>query len=194
MHLHDLNPPILEIPKLEQWHRVQRIKPISGSIRSNGFVLPPIGLLSNRFDLVGQSTAYLADSPETALYESVFRREARSCSLENLSSRAHLVFETMQRMRFADLRGHEEPFPVLQSMRYEATQFLAQDCVQNGLDGILYASAQHPQHNCLCIFSSGIANMRKVSTTPLVDGASQRLLRAVVNAAHGSRVPILAAG
>jgi hypothetical protein len=191
MKLHDLNPPILEIPKQERWHRVQRIKAIKGSVRSNGFVLPPTGLLSSRFDLADQATAYLADSAETALYESLFRREARSCTMATLNQRAIVVFETTQRLRLADLRGHEEPFPVLHSLRYATTQQLARDCAHHGLHGLLYASAQHPHHSCLCIFASGIALMRRLTVTPLMEPGSQRLHKAVVNAAHGSRVPLL---
>lgn len=38
MKLHDLNPPILEIPKQERWHRVQRTKAIKGSVLSDGGV------------------------------------------------------------------------------------------------------------------------------------------------------------
>jgi RES domain len=191
MKLHDLNPPILEIPKQERWHRIQRIKAIKGSVRSNGFVLPPAGLLSSRFDLADQATAYLADSAETALYESLFRRESRSCTMATLSQRAVVVFETKQRLRLADLRGHEEPFPVLQSLRYATTQQLAQDCARHGLHGLLYASAQHPYHSCLCVFASGIALMRRLTITPLVEPSSLRLHKAVANAAYGSRVPLL---
>jgi RES domain len=191
MKLHDLNPPILEIPKQERWYRIQRIKAIKGSVRSNGFVLPPTGLLASRFDLNDQATAYLADSAVTALYESLFRREARSCSMVTLSQRVVVIFETTQRLRLADLHGHEEPFPVLQSLRYATTQQLAQDCTHHGLQGLLYASAQHPHHSCLCIFSSGIALMRRLTITPLVEPGGSRLHKAVVNAAYGSRVPLL---
>jgi RES domain len=102
-----------------------------------------------------------------------------------------VVFETTQRLRLADLRGHEEPFPVLHSLRYATTQQLAQDCAHHGLQGLLYASAQHPHHSCLCIFASGIALMRRLTITPLVEPSSLRLHKAVVNAAHGSRVPLL---
>jgi hypothetical protein len=38
--------------------------------------------------------AYLADSPETALYESVFRREVRNCHWDRLLERAMVTFET----------------------------------------------------------------------------------------------------
>jgi hypothetical protein len=160
-------------------------------VRCNGFVLPPTGLLVSRFDLADQATAYLADSAETALYESLFRREARSCTMGSLSQRALVVFATTQRLRLADLRGHEEPFPVLQSLRYTTTQQLAQDCAHHGLHGVLYASAQHPHHSCLCVFVSGIALMRRLTNTPLVEPGSLRLHKAVVNAAHSSRVPLL---
>jgi RES domain-containing protein len=192
MNFTDLDPPVIEIPKHEPWHRIQRLKSIKGSIRINGFVLPPTGILASRFDLPAQATAYLADSAETALYESLFRREARSCTLLSLAQRALVTFETTQRMRFADLRGHEERFPVLQSLRYEDTQQLAQDCWRQGLQGVLYASAQHPHHSCLCLFANGIAAMRRLTVTPLVDPHNHRLHKAVVNAAHGSRVPLLA--
>jgi RES domain len=155
MKLHELDPPVIEIPKQ------------------------------------AQATAYVADSAETALYESLFRREAHSCTLESLRQRALVTFETTRPLRLADLRGHEEPFPVLQSLRYEDTQQLAQDCWQQGLQGVVYASAQHPYHSCLCLFANGIASMRRLTVTPLLAPNSNRLHKAVVNAAHGSRVPLL---
>jgi RES domain len=192
MKLHELNPPVIEIPKQARWYRIQRLKALKGSVRINGFVLAPSGLLANRFDLQSQATAYVADSAETALYESLFRREARSCTMESLNQRALVTFETTHSMRIADLRGHEEPFPVLQSLRYEDTQQLAQDCWHQGLQGVLYASAQHPHHSCLCLFAKAITSMRRLTVTPLVAPHSNRLHKAVVNAAHGSRVPLLA--
>jgi len=42
-------------------------------------VLAPLSGLVGRFDLADEATAYVADSLETALYESLFRREVRSC-------------------------------------------------------------------------------------------------------------------
>jgi hypothetical protein len=73
---------------------VQRIKAISGSVRMNGHVLPPAGLLTGSFDLPDEATSYLADSEETALYEAVFRREIHSYPLHRLKERALAAFET----------------------------------------------------------------------------------------------------
>jgi RES domain-containing protein len=191
MNFKELDPPVIEIPKQQKWYRIQLQKSRKESVRNNGFVLAPVGNLDGRFNLALHSVAYLADSPETALYESRFRREARVCTMESLRERSLLVFETIQRLRLVDLRGHEESFPVLQSLRYEHTRNLAEDCFKQGMQGVIYASAQHPYHDCLCLFENGLASMRKISSTPLVEPNSKRFLKAVVNAAHGSRVPIL---
>jgi hypothetical protein len=72
-------------------------------------------------------------------------------------------------LRLADLRGLEERYPVLQSMRYETSQKFAQDCQQQGLHGILYASAQHPHHSCVCLFKAGLEQTRKLTAFALVE-------------------------
>lgn len=190
MNFIELNPPVIELPENQTWHRVQRTKAISGSVRLNGHVLPPTGLLTGRFDLADEATTYLADSEETALYEAVFRREIHSYRLQRLRERSLASFETTKRLRVAGLRGLEEQHPVLQSARYVITQEFALDCRNRGLDGILYASAQHANHGCICLFESGIRKVRRTSTTPLVKTDTQQLHRAVVRASHGSRVPI----
>lgn len=191
MNFKELDPPVIEIPKQQKWYRIQRQKTRKDSIRNNGFILPPIGKTDGRFDLQHHAAAYLADSPETALYETRFRRETRNCTIASLRERSLVTFETTQRLRLVDLRGHEESFPVLQSLRYEHTQSLADDCYKLGMQGIVYASAQHPYHDCLCLFENGLASMRKINSTPLVEPQSNRFLKAVVNAAHGSLVPII---
>ena len=149
-------PPILEISAHQIWHRVQRATARRGSVRLKGYVLAPTGGLTGRFDLADEPTAYLADSPETALYESVFRREVRSCHWDRLLERTMVTFETRASVHLAELRGLEERYPVLQSLRYDVSQKFAQDCRQQNLQGILYASAQHPRHSCLCLFKSAI--------------------------------------
>lgn len=190
-HLLSFAPPILEIPAHQTWHRVQRATARSGSVRLKGYVLAPTGGLTGRFDLVDEPTAYLADSPETALYESVFRREVRSCHWDRLMERTLVTFETRASLRLADLRGLEERYPVLQSMRYETSQKFAQDCRQQGLHGVLYASAQHPHHGCVCLFKAGIEQTRKLVAFALVESGTGNLLRSVVTAARGSQVPIV---
>lgn len=191
MNLKELNPPITELPAHQIWHRVQRKTARSDSVRVNGFVLAPPGILAGRFDLADEAIAYLGDSPETALYESLFRREVRSCHWDRLQQRTLTSFEALQRLRLADLRGLEERYPVLQSLRYESTQRFALDCRQQGLDGIFYASAQHARHGCICLFRSGIDKTKRTSSVPLVKSGTEQLHRAVVVAALGSQVPVL---
>lgn len=190
-HLLSLVPPILEIPAHQIWHRVQRITARRGSVRLKGYVLAPTGGLTGRFDLADEPIVYLADSPETALYEAVFRREVRSYHWDRLLARSLVTFETLANLRLADLRGLEERYPVLQSMRYEASQRFAQDCRQQGLHGILYASAQHPHHSCVCLFKAGIEQTKKLVSFPLVEPGTDNLLKSVANAARGSQVPIV---
>ena len=147
--------------------------------------------MAGRFDLPDEPTAYLADSPETALYESLFRREVRSCHWDRLNQRSLVSFDGRAGLRLADLRGLEERYPVLQSMRYETSQKFAQDCRQQELHGILYASAQHPYHSCVCLFKAGMERTKKVTAFALVEPGSGNLLKSVANAARGSQVPIV---
>jgi len=191
MNFKDLSPPIIEIPAHQIWHRVQRKSGRGDSIRTKGYLLAPPGGLAGRFDLVEEPTAYLADSPETALYESLFRREVRSCHWDRLEQRVLASFATQTYLRLADLRGLEERYPVLQSMRYETSQAFAQDCRKQELHGILYASAQHPYHACMCLFKAGIEQTKKLTVVALVQADTDVLHKAVVAAARGSQVPII---
>lgn len=184
-------PPVLEVPAQHIWHRVQRKNGRSDSVRLNGYVLAPPGGMAGRFDLVDEPTAYLADSSETALYESLFRREVRSCHIARIEQRVLVSFETRLPVRLVDLRGLEERYPVLQSMRYDTSQAFAQACAGQALHGVLYASAQHPSHSCICLFQSGIERTRKVEVIALVQSGTMLLHKAVVVAARGSQVPIL---
>lgn len=184
-------PPILEVPAQQVLHRVQRKTAHKDSVRHKGYVLAPPGRLAGRFDLAAEATAYLADSPETALYESLFRREVRSCHLSRIGQRALLTFETQAPLRLVDLRGLEAHYPVLQSMRNETSQAFAAACRQQGLHGVLYASAQHPSHSCICLFGVGMDRTKKVAAVDLVQAGTGLLHKAVVVAARGSQVPLL---
>ena len=185
------NTPIVQIPAHQIWYRVQRKTARADSVKIKGYLLAPVGGLTSRFDLPGEATAYLADSPETALYESLFRREVTSCHWARLAQRVLVSFETQKPLRLAYLRGQEEQYPVLQSMRYESRQKLAANYREQGLDGILYASAQHPYHGCVCLFKSGIELTKKLATTPLVQPATNLLHKAVLTVARGSQVPVI---
>ncbi len=191
MNLHELNPPLIEPPADQIWYRIQRTRPRSDSVRRRGFIIAPAGTASGRFDLPNEPTAYLADSPQTSLYESLFRREALVCPLAQLKSRSLVSWRTVAGLRLIDIRGAEERFPVLQALRYSVTQAFAQTCKATGAHGILYASAQHPHHGCICLFSEGIERMKVVASVPLVQFNTGRLHRAVAEAAHGSQVPIV---
>lgn len=183
-------PPIIEFPAPQTWYRLQRLKPRSDTVRIGGFLLAPPTLPVGRFDLPGEPTGYLADSAETALYETVMRREARSCSLGSLRLRALASFSTPGGMRIADVRGLVEANPVLVSQRYESTQAFAAHCSEVGLDGVLYASAQHPQHDCLALFPPALRRCKRLEQSPLVRGGNQ-LLKPVVTALRGSMVPLI---
>ena len=135
MNFDDLNPPYIELPSHYVWYRIQRLKARFDSVRTRGFVLAPPGPLSGRFALFNEPTAYLADTERTALYEPLFRREVRSCHLDQIKARALVTFRTKDRLRLVDLRGLEERYPVLQSLRYETTQAFAASCRQSGAHG-----------------------------------------------------------
>ena len=190
-HLLSFAPPTLEIPAPQIWHRVQRATARRGSVRLKGYVLAPKGGLTGRYDLADEPAAYLADSPETALYKSVFRREVRSYHWDRLLERTMVTFETRASVHLADLRGLEERYPVLQSLRYEVSQKFAHDCRQQDLHGILYASAQHPHHSCVCLFKSAIEQTKKLTAFALVEPGTGHLLKSAANAARGSQVPIV---
>ncbi len=191
MRFNEINPPYVELPKHTLWHRIQRAKPLRGSARIKGLILPPAGTLTGRFDLAKEVTAYLADSELSALYESLFRREARTCSLEAMRARSLVSFRATGTLRLVDLRRLEESFPVLQSLRYEATQAIATASRKRGAQGVLFSSAQHPTHECVCLFEAGIAQLKKVDSVPLVEPGTDRLHRTVITAAWRSQVPIV---
>ncbi len=186
-----ITPPIIELPAGQNWYRVQLIKALKGSVRSCGFVLPPAGALAGRFDLVDEPVAYLADSELTTLYERFFRRETRAVHLDQLKLRALAMFTATAPLRLADMRALPEQFPVLVSQRYELSQLTARTFRDQGVHGVLYASAQHPEHACLCLFSEGIKRMKRTSQVALIQLSTGALHKAVVLAARGSQVPLL---
>lgn len=191
MQIKNLHPPILELAPGHTLHRVQLTRARKTNVRINGLLLAPNGLKAGRFDLVDEATAYLADSELTALYESVFRRDVHNRSLEELARKSLVQFVTKGRLRLADLRVLAEPYPVLQAQRITITQALAQECRTQQLDGIVYASAQHPQHVCLALFTSGMVQLKKVASLTLVKPGSSQLLSCVIDAARRSGVPLI---
>ena len=190
MKFKDLNPSIIELAAPFVFYRVQLIRPRAKSVHLNGLSMPPVGLMYGRFCLPNEAVAYLADSPETALYESLLRRETTSRSLTELRRRNLVEFVTTGPLRLADLRGLAETYPVLLSRRVAQTQELAVDCRAIDLDGVVYASAQHPNHSSIALFLSGIAKLSKRNSQRLVKVGTNRLLQVLQMALWGSQVPL----
>lgn len=193
MNLKDLKPPLIELPSGQTFFRVQLLRARPGTVKANGLLLPPSGALSGRFCLPDQVTAYLADSADTALFESQFRRDTQSRSLVDLRKRALLQFTTTRSLRLVDLRPLAEPYPLLLSLRIEQTQRLALDCFKAAHEGLIYASTQHMHHACVCLFPAGIASLKRQQQRPLVKTGTRQLLHAVVDAARRSGVPLMEA-
>ena len=160
MKFKDLNPPVVELPSPCVLHRVQLIRPRASSLRMNGLSMPPVGLMQGRFCLSNEPVAYLADSPETGS------------------------------LRFVNEPATTEIYTVLQSLRIAQTQELAVDCRAMALDGVVYASAQHPQHFCVALFHSGIGQLSKRSSQRLVKTGTNRLLQVLQTALWRSGVPL----
>jgi hypothetical protein len=58
------------------------------------------------------------------------------------------------------------------------------------LNGVAYASAQHPNHTCIALFKSGIAKLIKRNSQRLVKVGTNRLLQVLQMALWCSQVPL----
>ncbi|WP_028310549.1 RES family NAD+ phosphorylase [Derxia gummosa] len=184
---------ITTFPAGQTLARVQRIRTTREtrpSLRISGFLLPPPGLLSGRFDLPDEAACYLAEAPETALYEALARREARELSFATVAQRTLLTVETRRPLSVADLRPHARHYPVLQSLRFNETQELALAIRAQGCDGILYRSAQQAGADCWVLWGDAIKTCRITRRQPLVDPDSGGLHRHLASALRGSRIPL----
>jgi hypothetical protein len=87
MQLHEFQylPPVT-LSASQTVYRVQRIKARPGAVTTGPLKTAPIGDMSGRFALTGAATGYFAESPETAVYESLVRREAVWLSISNAAS------------------------------------------------------------------------------------------------------------
>jgi hypothetical protein len=132
--------------------RIQRTALMGAAIGRGPLHLAPVGSLSGRFDLASVPCAYLAEAPDTALFEAVFRREGTSVSVAALQQRELLAVQTHAELVLGDLRPHATAWPVLQSLRFSETQALAADVHQAGYRGLIYRSAQHYAQDCVVLF------------------------------------------
>jgi len=179
MKLHDLQylPPVI-LPASQTVYRVQRTRARPGAATTGPLKLAPIGDMSGRFALAKTQTGYFAESPETAIYESLVRREAVFLSISNAASRQILCLRSTRPVRLLDLRQHASSWPVLQSLRFAATQEIAAGALADGFEGIAYRSAQHYGQDCCVIFEAGLKAFRLVWRKALVlmDGSMHQAL------------------
>lgn len=181
--------PELDLPSPCILYRVQRLRSRPGAVAVGALRVPSRGLLLNRFDLVDDEVAYFAESSETAVYETLARREATMLSMSTVAGRALLTLQTMAPQRLLDLRFHAGAWPVLQSMRYGETQELAADAYAAGYAGIVYRSAQQYGSDCVVLLGEGaMRSMKLVNKLPLVSPAGT-LHRAAAEAIRGAKIP-----
>lgn len=176
------------LPSPSILYRVQRLRSRRGAVAVGSLRVPPRGLLLNRFDLVDDEVAYFAESNETAVYETLARREATSLSMTTIAGRALLTLQTTASLRLLDLRFHAGAWPVLQSLRFAETQELAREARALGYDGLIYRSAQQYGSDCVVLFGAGAMRCVKLVTKlPLVNSAGG-LHRALAEAIRGAKV------
>ncbi len=183
MKLHDLQylPPVT-LAASQTVYRVQRAKARPGAVNVGPLKMAPIGDMSGRFALADTVTGYFAESPETAIYESLVRREAVSLSLANAATRQLLCLRTTRPVELLDLRPHAASWPVLQSLRFTVTQEIAAGALAEGFEGIAYRSAQHYGQDCFVVFGAGLKSFRLVWRRGLLlaDGSMHQALAVAV--------------
>lgn len=172
-------------------YRVQRLRSRRGAVAVGTLRVAPRGLLVNRFDLVDEEVAYLAESSETAVYETLVRREATALSMSVIAGRTLLTLQTTAPLHLLDLRFHASAWPVLQSLRYSETQELAREARTAGYDGLIYRSAQQYGADCVALFGAiAMLRVKLVTKRPLVSTAGA-LHRAAAEAIRGAKVPLV---
>lgn len=180
----------LVLPASSVLKRVQRKRSRPGTVSIGPVRLPPSHLCSGRFDIVDSPVGYFADSAETAMYESIARRECEFLPIDLLRGRVLLTVCTKQELRLLDLSPCTHDFPVLQSLRYGQTQELAHDALHHGYDGIAYHSAQRHGALCYALFDSGMRSIRKVHTNDLIQTSTGAFHTALANVIRGSSIPL----
>jgi len=184
--------PVIEISEGFCFYRVQLTKPIKNTLRIGDVLMPPANVMNGRYSCEFQPTAYFADSGITALYEALFRRErSDGVPLEDLRRRSLIAFLNQSILRLVDIRGVEEEYPLLQSQRLNETRRISSEVHRAGFDGIIYSSAQHPRHDCVCLYSPGIEKMKLRHALSLVRPGSNALLELVVEASRRSALEIV---
>lgn len=192
MKLSDLEfVPSAELPAPSVLYRIQRTRARSGSQRVGRILLPPPNLLSGRFDLAGIPVGYFAEAPETAVYESLCRREATTVSLHAAAIRTLLCFQTNEPLTLLDLRMHASSWPVLQSLRLHHTQELAAEAHKQGFKGIVYCSAQQHSMHSYAVFGDALKGLRSLWAERLTESGTGNLHAVFAGAVKGSQIPLV---
>lgn len=170
--------------------RVQRTRSRPGALIAGPLQLAPIGELAGRFSLANDSVGYFAQTPETAIFESLVRREAALMSISYAADRQLLCLMSSAPIELLDLRPSASTWPVLQSLRFSSTQQLAADAWAHGFEGIAYRSAQHFGRDCYALFGATLGQLRLVWRKALVmpDGTMHAALHAAI---LGGQIPVV---
>lgn len=191
MKLADLEfAPSLDLPAPTSLFRIQRTRARPGSLRIGRILLPPPHLLSGRFDIPGVSVGYFAEAPETAVYESLCRREATAVSIQAAAMRSLLCVQTAEPLKLLDLRTHANRWPVLQSLRLDHTQQLAAEAQAAGFRGIVYRSVQQHGKQCFAIFGEALAKLPMAWSERLIESGTGNLHWVLACAINGARVMV----
>ena len=169
-------------------HRIQRTRARPRSVAIGPLRTPPRGLLTCRFDLHDAEVGYFAESPEAAAFEAIFRREATAVAVSMLIKRTLLALQVVKPLVLLDLRPHAPGWPVLQSLRYGATQELALDARNSGFAGVVYRSAQQYGSDCFAVFGEALRGLKLTSKATLVHPTTGALHRVGAYAARRSGI------
>ena len=99
----------------------------------------------------------------------------------------HRLLEVARPVHPLDLRQHASSWPVLQSLRFSATQEIAEEALAAGYEGIAYRSAQQYGQDCFVVFGASLRGFNLVWRRALLlpDGAMHQ---ALVSAIHGGQI------
>lgn len=169
-----------EVPLGTVLYRVQYTEVRADTIQRGPLKMYGGAALSGRFDLGDRPIAYLAELPQTALYEAVFRKNADMVRLEALVDRELIAVKTARTLLVADLRPFASHFPVLHSSRIHETQELAAAIAKTDLEGLIRQSAQQADRACIVLFDPPADAVSLLWRSPLVadDGSWHDWVRA----------------
>ncbi len=191
MDLRDLEyVPTATLPALQTVYRVQRAAALQGTVAIGPLLLPPTGLLAGRFDLLTTAVGYFAETPETAVFEALARRESKTLSLAVLGQRKLLCVQAGRSAQLLDLRPHTPTWPVLQSLRIQVTQSLAAAALHAGFEGVVYRAAQQYGHDCYAVFGAALVSIGAVWRRPVLK-PSGAMHQAVIAAIQGAQIPLV---